>query len=60
MDLKETGCEWEYWIYQVQDRALWWVFLNINEPLGSIQGKNFFTKWTTISFSRKTLLHGVS
>jgi hypothetical protein len=29
-----------------------------NEPSGSIKGGNFFTSWVTVSFSRRTLLHG--
>jgi hypothetical protein len=31
-----------------------------NEPSGSIKGGNFLTSWETASFSRRTLLHGLS
>jgi hypothetical protein len=31
-----------------------------NEPSGSIKGRNFFTSWATIIFSRKILLDTVS
>jgi len=30
------------------------------EPLGSIKGENLLTRWATVTFSRITLLHGVS
>jgi hypothetical protein len=29
-----------------------------NETSGSIKRREFLTKWETISFSRRTLLHG--
>jgi hypothetical protein len=31
-----------------------------NEPLGSIKAGNFFTNCVTVSFSRRTVLFGVS
>jgi len=31
-----------------------------NEPSGSIKCEEFFTTWVTISFSWRTLLHGVA
>jgi hypothetical protein len=31
-----------------------------NEPLGSIESVEFLASWVTVSFSRRTLLHGVN
>jgi len=55
--------EWELveWFLVAQDRDRWWAFaktvMNVRVPCKS---GNFLTSWGTISFSRRTLLHGVS
>jgi len=49
------------WTDVAQDRDRWWAAVNVVMNLWVPQNVgNFFTSWKTISFSRKTLCHGVS
>jgi hypothetical protein len=61
MDLKEV--EWEVvdWMLLALDRDQWWAVVNtvMNFRVPQNEG-NFLTICVTISFSRKTLLHGVN
>jgi len=49
-----TGCIW-FWMGTVADSCE-----HGNELSGSIKGVEFPTSCATISFSRRTLLHGVN
>jgi len=61
MDLQEVGCRYMDWIGLAQDRDRWrtlvsavmnlWVQRNVG---------NFLTSYKPVSFSRRTLHHGVS
>jgi hypothetical protein len=61
MDLHEVGCGCEDWIGLAQDRDTWWALVsavrNLRVPYNA---GNFLTSCKTVSFSRGTLLHGVS
>ena len=61
MDLQEVGCVYMDWIGLAQDRDRWWTLvsavMNLRVPwnVGS-----FLTSCRPVSFSRRTLHHGVS
>ena len=61
MDLQEVGCEYMDWIGLAQDRDRWWTLvsavLNLRVPWNA---GNFLTSCKPVSFSRRTLHHGVS
>jgi len=59
--LKERGWEGMDWIHLLQYRNIWWVPANTVTKLQFPQnlGK-FLTGLITTSFSRTTLLHGIS
>jgi len=61
MGLQEVGCRVVDWIALAQDRdscrALVTAVMNLRDPQNA---GNFLTSWKPVSFSRRTLLHGVS
>ena len=61
MDLQEVGCGYMDWIGLAQDRDRWRTLvsavMNIRFPGNA---GNFFTSCKPVSFSRRTLPHGVS
>ena len=59
-DLQEVGCEYMDWIGLAQDRQMADACESGNEPLGSRNAGNFLTSCKPVSFSRRTLHHGVS
>ena len=61
MDLQEVVCEGIDWIILVQDRDRLRAHLNgvVNLQVPLNVG-NFLTGWKLVSFSRRTMLHGIS
>ena len=61
IDLKEVGCGYMDWIGLAQDRDRWRtlvsVVMNLRVPWNAV---NFLTCCKPVSFSRRTLHHGVS
>ena len=61
MDLQEVGCGYMDWIGLAQDRDRWWTLvsavMNLWVPWNA---GNFLTSCKPVSFSRRTLHHGVS
>jgi len=61
VDLQEVGCGYMDWIGLAQDRDRWRTLvsavMNIWVPLNA---GNFLTSCKPVSFSRRTLYHGVS
>jgi hypothetical protein len=60
MDIQEIGREGVALVDLTQNGDKWRAELNGNQSSGSINEGNFLTSWVTISFSRSTLLHGVT
>ena len=61
MDLQEVGCGYMDWIGLAQDRDRWRTLVSAVMNLGVPWNTgNFLTSSKTVSFSRRTLHHGVS
>ena len=61
MDLHEVGLGYEDWIGLAQDRDRWRALVSAVRNLRVPQNAgNFLTSCILASFSRRTLLHGVS
>jgi len=61
MDLQEVGCGYMDWIGLAQDRDRWRTVLSAVMNLRvSCNAGNFMTSCKPVSFSRRTLHHGVS
>jgi hypothetical protein len=61
MDLQEIGCEYMDWIELALNRDMWRELLNAVMNLWAANNVvNFLTSCKQVSFSRRTLFHGVS
>jgi len=61
LELQEVGCGYMDWIGLAQDRGRWRTLVSAGMNLG-VPGNagNFLTSCKPVSFSRRTLRHGVS
>jgi hypothetical protein len=61
IDLQDVGCGGLDWIQLAQDRGRWGALVNaVLNVRGPQNAGNFLTNCQPVSFSRRTLLHGVS
>ena len=61
MDLQEVGCRYMDWIGLAQDRDRWRTLVSVVMHLRvPWNAANFLTSCKPVSFSRRTLHHGVS
>jgi hypothetical protein len=61
MDVHEVGCEDVDWIELTHDRNRWRALVNeVMNLRVPHNGWNFLTSCKSVSFSRRTLLHGVT